>query len=51
MIDCVGSDPSERKQMHGMRVVDSLNTARRSVITDSANLGPSECEMYLYSMV
>jgi hypothetical protein len=47
IMDCVGSDPSDRKQMHGILVVDSLNTVRRSVMTDSANLGPRECEMYL----
>ena len=43
----VGSEPMERKQTIGMRMVDSSNIFSMSKMTPSAYLVPMDSEMYL----
>ncbi len=44
-IPLVGSDPIERKQTIGTRLVDSFHISSRFKITPSANLTPIDSEM------
>ena len=43
----VGSDPMDRKQIIGVRIVDSIHISSRLRLTPSAYLLPIDSEMYL----